>query len=116
MDAVQRAFAARGAGQRVRTEAFVLGLPNAGDAARGRLRFARARREVQGDGRTLLEQVEASGLDGRRGCGMGICMSCRCKKLSGVTRDLRTGRLSTEDNEDIQLCTSVAVSDVALDL
>jgi len=116
MDAARRIYAAQGAADKLRTEQFVLATPNVLDNQAGQVAFARAKKSLTGDARTLLEQAEASGIDGRRGCGMGICMSCRCKKLSGVTRNLRTGQLSTDENEEIQLCISVPVGDVTIDL
>jgi stearoyl-CoA 9-desaturase NADPH oxidoreductase len=117
MDAVRSAYAARSARGRVRSEAFALSTPVRGKPhASGALTFARSQKSAPSDGRTLLDQVEAAGLAGRRGCGMGICMQCRCKKLSGVTENLRTGQLSTEPGEEIQLCISVPVGDVTLDL
>jgi stearoyl-CoA 9-desaturase NADPH oxidoreductase len=116
MDAARSGFAARGAAGKLRTEAFVLATPSAADGEGGQLSLARSGKRVDGDGRTLLQQVEEAGVHGKRGCGMGICMSCRCTKLSGVTRNVRTGHLSTDDHEDIQLCISVPVGDVTLDI
>ena len=47
---------------------------------------------------------------------MGICHTCTCRKLAGPVRNLRTGAVSAEEDEDIQLCISVPAGDVALDL
>ena len=48
---------------------------------------------------------------------MGICQSCKCTQaIEGVTRDLRTGELSTDSDVDIQLCVSVPVGNVSIDL
>jgi ferredoxin-NADP reductase len=117
MDAAQRAYAARGAAERVRTEQFVVATPAPSfESEAGRVRFARSNRQIEGDKRSLLEQAEASGLRPQSGCRMGICQSCKCKKLSGVTRDLRTGELSTDSDVEIQLCVNVPVGDVSIDL
>src|SRR5690606_13264131 len=117
MDAATRAYAARGAEARVRTEQFVVAsqLPQFEGEA-GHLYFARAKRSLSGDKRTLLEQAEGAGLNPKSGCRMGICQTCRCKKLEGVTRDIRTGELSTQPDVDIQLCVSVPVGNVSIDL
>ena len=62
------------------------------------------------------QQAEASGLSPKSGCRMGICQSCRCRKIEGVTRDVRTGELSTDTDVDIQLCVSIPVGNVSIDL
>lgn len=87
----------------------------AGDAC-GDLHFARSERHAANNGRSLLDQAEAAGLRPESGCRMGICHSCSCRKTRGAVRNLRTGQLSTEPGETIQLCVSVAVGDVTLDL
>jgi ferredoxin-NADP reductase len=78
--------------------------------------FQRSRRNVRSDGRTLLEQAEAAGLEPASGCRMGICMTCRCRKRSGAVRNLVSGRISRDDDETIQLCVSVPLGDGALEL
>ncbi len=87
-----------------------------GDAASGTVRFLRSDRSAGiGEG-TLLEQAEAAGLSPRFGCRMGICHTCTCRKAAGAVRNLRTGEVSDEENEDIQLCISAPAGDVALEL
>jgi ferredoxin-NADP reductase len=88
----------------------------AGDAAAGTLRFLHSDRTAEiGEG-TLLEQAEAAGLSPQFGCRMGICHTCTCRKTAGAVRNLRTGEISDEENEDIQLCISAPAGDVALEL
>lgn len=65
---------------------------------------------------TLLDRAEAQGLSPKSGCRMGICHTCTCRKISGAVKDLRTGEISSTPDETIQLCVSVACSDVVLDL
>jgi ferredoxin-NADP reductase len=65
---------------------------------------------------TLLDRAEAQGLSPKSGCRMGICHTCTCHKISGAVKDLRTGVISSAPDETIQLCVSVACSDVVLDL
>lgn len=117
IDAVRGEFAARGLAEKLHVEQFVAQSPApVTDAIGGEVRFARSERLVTSDGRTLLDQAEAAGLKPESGCRMGICMSCKCTKQSGVTRNVVTGELSTEANEDIRLCVSVPVGDVTLKL
>jgi stearoyl-CoA 9-desaturase NADPH oxidoreductase len=86
------------------------------ESAEGEVRFVRSETLVTNDGSSLLEQAEAAGLNPESGCRMGICYSCTCKKTAGKVRDLRTGEISSGDEEDIQLCVSVPVGTVTLDI
>ncbi len=52
----------------------------------------------------------------RHGCRIGICHTCRCHKRSGTVRNVLTGAVSSEPDEDIQLCISIACSDLELGL
>jgi stearoyl-CoA 9-desaturase NADPH oxidoreductase len=47
---------------------------------------------------------------------MGICHACTCRKTAGRVRDLRTGQLSEAGEEEIQICVSVPVGSVTLDI
>jgi hypothetical protein len=47
---------------------------------------------------------------------MGICHTCKCKKLSGAVRNAQTGVVSDRPDEIIRLCISTPRSDVTLDL
>ena len=82
-----------------------------------RLMFAKSRLETDGRvGVSLLEQAEAAGLRPSTGCRMGICRTCTCRKVSGTVRNQRTGEVSSQDNELIQLCVNSPISNVTLDL
>ena len=116
LNAARALYDARGAQARLHTEEFVPSTPVQGETPEGQLELLQSKRSVALDGRPLLAQVEAAGVDGHRGCGMGVCMSCRCRKLKGTTKNLRTGEISHEENEDIQLCIHAPLSDVTLDL
>lgn len=65
---------------------------------------------------TLLESAEAAGLAPRFGCRAGLCRTCLCRKRSGEARNLITGLVSSQPDEWIQLCVSVAESDLELAL
>ncbi|CAN7271335.1 ferredoxin reductase [Mycolicibacterium frederiksbergense] len=82
----------------------------------GTITFADSGVEVVDDGQPLLSQAEAAGLNPESGCRMGICHSCTRFKKSGAVRNLITGAVSTADGEDIQICVTAAVGDVAIDL
>jgi ferredoxin-NADP reductase len=87
-----------------------------GDAADGTVRFLRSGVAAPIAAGTLLEQAEAAGLTPEFGCRMGICRTCKCRKSAGTVRNLLTGELSGEEDEDIQLCISAPEGDVALDI
>lgn len=122
IDAVRAEFTARDLAGKLHIEQFTAGsfanpvpAPVA-EAVGGEVRFVRAERFVASDGRALLDQAEAAGLQPDSGCRMGICMACKCTKVSGVTKNLVTGELSCEPNDEIQLCVSVPLGDVTLDI
>jgi ferredoxin-NADP reductase len=103
--------------ERLLTETFTPPSLTVGtDAAEGTVRFLRTGSETPIGRGTLLEQVEAAGLTPEFGCRMGICHTCTCRKAAGAVRDVRTGEVSAEEDEDIQLCVSVPAGDVALEI
>jgi ferredoxin-NADP reductase len=114
----------QGASARLHTEAFTLtplrsAATGSGAASEeGSVHFARANVTAEGPprGRTLLAMAESAGLTPKSGCRMGICHTCTCRKTSGTTRDVRTGELSTDANQDIRLCVSEPVGNVTLDI
>ncbi|HMT50136.1 MAG TPA: iron-sulfur cluster-binding domain-containing protein [Dietzia sp.] len=67
-------------------------------------------------GTTLLEGAEAAGLRPKHGCRMGICHTCTAVRVSGATRDLRTGVVDTEPGCHVQICVSAPVGDVEIEL
>jgi ferredoxin-NADP reductase len=87
-----------------------------GAAAEGTLRFVRSDLTAAIAEGSLLEQAEAAGLTPKFGCRMGICHTCTCRKEAGAVRNLLTGEVSDEEDENIQLCVSVPVGDVALQI
>ncbi len=91
-------------------------LHTGGAAACGQLRFMNTGRTVAIAPGSLLEQAEASGLSPEFGCRMGICRTCTCRKARGAVRNVLTGEISDEEDEDIQLCISVPAGDVTLEI
>jgi stearoyl-CoA 9-desaturase NADPH oxidoreductase len=86
------------------------------DCAEGVVSFAASGREAANSGLPLLEQAEDAGLAPEHGCRMGICNTCSCRKTAGAVRNVLTGEISTAIDEQIRICVSVPVGDVALDL
>jgi stearoyl-CoA 9-desaturase NADPH oxidoreductase len=117
LDAARTIFAEDGIEDLLHIESFLpppLTLPT--EDAGGSVGFAGSGTHVQSDGRTLLEQAEHAGLSPEFGCRMGICHSCTCRKTAGSVRNVLSGEVSSEPDEDIQICISVPVGDVQLDL
>ncbi|MFJ1763820.1 ferredoxin reductase [Amycolatopsis sp. NPDC088138] len=103
-------------GERVHTEEFTPPTLTFDTAnAEGQVRFKRSGRECANSGKPLLEQAEEAGLSPEHGCRMGICFSCTQLKTAGRVRNAKTGEVSGEEDEEIQLCISVPVGDVEID-
>jgi stearoyl-CoA 9-desaturase NADPH oxidoreductase len=103
--------------ENVHTESFVSPVFDAAaNPSGGRITFADSGVDIVDDGRPLLEQAESAGLTPDNGCRMGICHTCTRRKTVGTVRNLITGAVSTVPDEDVQICVSVPVGDVALAL
>lgn len=97
------------------TNAFLRREP--GEAVQAQIACTRSERMFDSQGAApLLEEAEAAGLQPKYGCRIGICHTCKCKKVSGTVENLLTGQISSEPNEMIQLCVSAARSNVTLDI
>ncbi len=86
------------------------------EGAEGLVSFAASGRETANSGLPLLEQAEDAGLAPEHGCRMGICNTCSCRKTAGAVRNVLTGEISSPGDEQIRICVSVPVGDVALEL
>lgn len=118
MKAVQKLWADEGIAEQLHLEHFSAAPAVVVDSANavGELRFIRSERLAKNSGATLLDQAEAAGLKPESGCRMGICHACTCRKASGRVRDTRTGEISDAGEADIQICVSVPVGTVTLDI
>jgi ferredoxin-NADP reductase len=119
MATFEAAWTRAGASRRLRRERF--GAPRAVPAGVApttvTLRLSRSDRSHVTDAPgTLLEQLERAGERPAFGCRMGICNTCRCTRRAGAVVDTVTGVVSREPDEEIRLCTSVALTDVDLAL
>jgi stearoyl-CoA 9-desaturase NADPH oxidoreductase len=117
IEATHALYARDGHSERVHSESFLPPRvePTPGDAS-GSVRFAASGAQVAATGVTLLEQAERAGLAPAYGCRMGICHTCTCRKVAGVVRNVHSGELSSSEAQEIQICVSVPVGDVELDL
>ncbi len=84
--------------------------------ATGTVSFSASGLHAPNSGLALLEQAEDAGLAPEHGCRMGICNTCSCTKTSGTVRNLLTGELSSAGEQQIRICVSAPVGDVALNL
>lgn len=118
MDAIADLYRGAGLETLLATESFtgpVLRAPASG--AEVEVRCARSEQLFTATGaQPLLMEAEAAGLKPKHGCRIGICQSCKCRKREGTVQNVLTGEISSEPNQMIQLCVSVAKSDLTLDL
>ena len=117
MERVERLWAHCGIADRLQRERFVTVMPAApAEGVAAQITLARSGREIAAESSApLLDELERAGERPAFGCRMGICRTCKCRKQSGVVQNLLTGEISTAPDEDIQLCISLARSDVTLD-
>lgn len=114
---VERIQDTYGDNNRLRLEYFKTSSLRAGNGdTTGRTVFARSGREGDNAGATLLEQAESLGLRPEFGCRMGICLSCTSRKAEGTVRNVVTGAVSDQPDEDVQICVSAPVGDCVVDL
>jgi stearoyl-CoA 9-desaturase NADPH oxidoreductase len=117
LDTAEEIWEDAGATDNFHIERFTLRAPSPeGEAAEGKIRLAASDIEMDNDGRPLLVQAEDAGLAPEYGCRMGICKTCTTHKVTGATQNLANGNVSREGDEEIQICVSVAMGDVELDL
>jgi len=66
--------------------------------------------------KTLLDLAEEEGLNPTSGCRIGVCHQCICKKKQGRVYNTKTKQYSDTGEEEIQLCLSVPIGHVELEL
>jgi ferredoxin-NADP reductase len=117
LDAVRGIWADAGLESRLHVESFVpptLAPPSG--VAEGSIHFASSDLRVDNSGASVLEHAEGAGLEPETGCRMGICHTCTCRKRAGTVRNLATGEVSSDEDEDVQICVSAPVGDVVVEL
>ncbi len=65
---------------------------------------------------TILEQMEANGLHPKYGCRMGLCKQCSCTKNKGIVFNKLTNTYSEATIETIQICVSIPIGEVEINL
>jgi ferredoxin-NADP reductase len=116
IDSVTSQYQSMSHADKLHSERFGLAIPAANkDSVGGKIQFSRSGVLISSDGRTLLEQAEASGLQAQHGCRMGICHRCSCQKTSGSVRNISSGEIS-HGEEYIRLCISQPIGPVELTL
>jgi ferredoxin-NADP reductase len=81
--------------------------------------FSKAGKQIsvaQDNDKTLLTLAEEQNTNPVSGCKIGVCHQCICQKKSGVVYNQKTKQYSDTGQQEIQLCISVPVGDVVLDL
>jgi ferredoxin-NADP reductase len=114
---IERLYRAAGAADQVRSESYsgrILSRGTATDATHAVHCSVTEQTFTASSEASLLESAEAAGMKPAHGCRIGICKTCQCKKRSGTVENLRTGEISSEPDQLIQLCVSVARSPLEL--
>lgn len=115
LEAAEKLWADAGVEDQLHLERFSLSTQATGDGG-GTVRLLASDQQLDDDGRPLLVQAEDAGLTPDYGCRMGICKTCTVRKATGATQNLATGEVSRNDGDEVQICVSVALGDVELDL
>ena len=78
--------------------------------------YLRSRQRQFSSDTTILTAAENADIRLAHGCRQGICQLCRCNKVSGVVKNVQTGKVSGDGYESIQTCINIALTDVVLDV
>lgn len=78
--------------------------------------YLRSRQRQFSSDTTILAAAENADVRLAHGCRQGICQLCRCNKVSGVVKNVQTGKVSGDGYESIQTCINIAMTDVVLDV
>jgi len=118
LEMVRARWDAEGLAARLAFERFGGPIPDRrATGASVQVRALRSQRTFATSGeRPLLVEAERAGLAPKHGCRMGICRTCRCRMKSGSVENLRTGEIHAEPGQLIQLCVSIARTDLELEL
>lgn len=119
LDAVEAHWKKEGLSRNLHTERFRAKLIDTpmDKISSGQVKFSKSNVESESDGITnLLRVAEDAGLNPKHGCRMGICHGCDCTLVSGSVRDLRTGVVTNEPGEVIQICVSASIGDIEVEI
>ncbi|MFY0405638.1 ferredoxin reductase [Solicola sp. PLA-1-18] len=117
IETVRKVYAEAGAEQMLAVEYFKVPSVDLDAAdATGTLSLDLSGRDVPNDGRTILEQAEEAGLTPEFGCRRGICHTCTVRKKHGAVRNVLSGEVRADTDEDIRICVNKPVGDVCVSL
>ena len=116
MRGVKNVYADLGLSENLHLEEFAAPVAVVAEDAAGDVTFSDSDVVASNSGRTLLEQAEDAGLTPAYGCRMGICFTCTSVKTSGCTTNVKTGEKDSEPHKKIQLCVTVPVGDVSIEI
>ncbi len=86
---------------------------------RALVNFSRSNKQAiwqQHEAMPLLDFAEKQNLKPLFGCRAGVCHQCTCTKSSGRVMNRLSGKISGNGPEPIQLCQSLPLNDVTLDI
>lgn len=66
--------------------------------------------------KSILEHLELNKIQPKYGCRMGLCKQCTCTKKSGIVFNQLTQKYSQDTEEEIQICVSVPIGEISINL
>lgn len=64
----------------------------------------------------ILAALQAAGINRPYGCRMGVCNTCSCRKVKGISQNLLSGDSAHEEEAALKICISSATSNIELDI
>jgi len=118
LDAFDQHYERHGVRHRLRMERFQPKLDGGGEPGEGGpVKFLKSSCEAESDGtKPILVAGEDAGLDLPYGCREGICHTCVGELVSGKVRDLRNGKVSGNEGEQIRTCINAPEGPVEINL
>lgn len=118
LDTLEAQWSVQGLGSRLNVERFRLSpRMTTAEAQGGMLHFTASKKQIKHSGdSSILDTAEQAGLAPAHGCRMGICHGCMARLICGAVRDLRDGRLHSDENDLIQICVCAPVGAVQIEL
>jgi ferredoxin-NADP reductase len=118
LDAFEQHYETHGIRGRLCMERFQPKLDGGGEPGEGGpIKFLKSNCETESDGtKPILVAGEDAGLDLPYGCREGICHTCVGELVSGKVRDLRNGKVSGNEGEQIRTCINAPEGRVEINL
>jgi ferredoxin-NADP reductase len=118
LDAFAEHYETHGCADQLCMERFQPKLDGGGEPGEGGpIKFLKSDCETESDGtKPILVAGEDAGLDLPYGCREGICHTCVGELVSGQVRDLRNGKVSGNEGEQIRTCINAPEGPVEINL